>query len=129
MSKLKQVAESQQVSIREGDVLLIRTGYIVEYQALSTEAQLHRHEKPLPPSIGLESSEEILEYIWNSCAVAIAGDMLALEVWPMQSERFLLHEWLLAGWGCPIGEYLILKSWVRSVKRLEDGASFLVAYL
>lgn len=109
MSELKQVAESQQVSIREGDVFLIRTSYIVEYQALSIEAQLRRHEKPLPPSIGLESSEEMLEYIWNSGAVAVAGDMLALEVWPMQIERFLLHEWLLAGWGCPIGEYFDLE--------------------
>ena len=63
VSELKQVAESQQVSIREGDVLLICTGYIVEYQALSIEAQLRRHKKPLPPSIGLESSEEMLEYI------------------------------------------------------------------
>jgi hypothetical protein len=107
--ELNQVAASQKVSFHAGDVLLVRSGYTVEHQALPIEAQLRRHQNPLPPSIGLESSEEMLEYIWDSGIVAVAGDMPTLEAWPMQSEKFLLHEWLLAGWGCPIGEYFDLE--------------------
>ncbi|TVY91182.1 hypothetical protein LAWI1_G005621 [Lachnellula willkommii] len=107
--ELNQVAASQKVSLHAGDVLLVRSGYIVEHQALSPEAQLGRHQNPLPASIGLESSEEMLEYLWDSGIVAVAGDMPTLEAWPMQSKKFLLHEWLLAGWGCPIGEYFDLE--------------------
>jgi kynurenine formamidase len=80
----------------------------VEHRTLSDEAQLARHQNPLPPSIGLESSEETLKYIWESGVVAVAGDMPSLEAWPWQNREFFLHEWLLAGWGCPIGEYFDL---------------------
>jgi hypothetical protein len=63
----------------------------------------------LPPAIGLESSEETLRWIWDNQFAAVVGDQPSFEAWLCQDTDYMLHEWLLAGWGMPIGELFDLK--------------------
>ena len=62
-----------------------------------------------PPAVGLESSEKTLRWIWETGFSAVAGDQPSFEAWPCQNPNYMLHEWLLAGWGMPIGEIFDLE--------------------
>ncbi|KAJ5448531.1 hypothetical protein N7445_003352, partial [Penicillium cf. griseofulvum] len=62
-----------------------------------------------PPVIGVESSEAMLRWIWDLKLAAVVGDMPSFEAYPCQNQDFFLHEWLLAGWGVPIGELFDLE--------------------
>ncbi|KAF2501240.1 hypothetical protein BU16DRAFT_546554 [Lophium mytilinum] len=105
---IQAVAEAQGVSFKFGDILIIRSGYMVAYNA-KPRAELQSLAKIVPPTFsGVEQSEEVLEWIWENFA-AVAGDQPSFECWPSQT-HFLLHEVLLAGWGCPIGEMFDLEA-------------------
>ncbi|OJJ96063.1 hypothetical protein ASPACDRAFT_35545 [Aspergillus aculeatus ATCC 16872] len=98
--------------IRHGDILLIRFGYIHQYETLSDDRRsrldaVYRTQKP--ENIGIQPSEEVLQFLWEKRIAAIAGDTRSLEVWPCTEPRWHLHEWLLAGWGMPIGELFDLE--------------------
>ena len=48
-----------------------------------------------------------MEWHWDSGFAAVASDTVAYEAWPSPRENahgVSLHEVLLSGWGCPIGE-------------------------
>jgi hypothetical protein len=62
-----------------------------------------------PEHAGVEASLETLEWIWDSGIVAVAGDAISFEVYPTPGE-VSMHEYLLAGWGCPIGMWMT-SSW------------------
>ena len=67
----------------------------------------------MPPSIGLEQSEEMAEWLWNNFSAA-AGDHPTLEAFPPKhiSDHIphFLHEVMIAGWGMPIGELFDLEA-------------------
>lgn len=104
VSTLEAIAAHQNVSFKTNDILLIRTGWTSAYSALAPDARQTLSDTYPPPAIGVESSEETVRWMWDKKFAAVAGDQPSFEAWPCQSLDFLLHEWLLAGWGCPIGE-------------------------
>ena len=104
LDELQKVVASQNVELRRGDILCVRSGYLKAFDALSDEEARALVTHPAPPAIGLQSSEDVLQWIWETGFAAVAGDMPSFEAWPCQNTRFFLHEWLLAGWGMPIGE-------------------------
>lgn len=70
-----------------------------------------------PPSFaGVQQSLPILKWIWENFS-AVAGDQPSFECWPSQHTDFMLHEVLLAGWGCPIGELFDLETLAEECKR------------
>jgi len=109
LSHLLKVAESQNVIFRPGDILIIRSGFTKSYNSMLTEDIEAATAKYPPSCIGLQQSEEILRWIWDTGFAAVAGDMPALETMPFQNAEHILHEWLLAGWGVPIGELFDLE--------------------
>jgi kynurenine formamidase len=109
VSTLKQIASNQGTSFRRGDILFIRTGWTEAYTRLSTAEQQTLAATYPPPAIGLESSEKTLRWLWDHEFAAVVGDQPSFEAWPCQNLDFLLHEWILAGWGMPIGELFDLK--------------------
>lgn len=116
-SVLKEVAQSQNTTFREGDILFIRTGWTKQYEALS-QAQCHDlAQMTSPPAIGLESSEATLRWLWEIGFAAVAGDQPSFEAWPCQNTDYWLHEWLLAGWGVPIGELFDLERLSQECKK------------
>jgi hypothetical protein len=56
-------------------------------------------------SAGLDGSDEMAEWIWNTGFASVSSDQPALEAWPCPPGAKYLHETLLAGFGCPIGEF------------------------
>lgn len=113
---LLEVASSQGMSaadFRPGDILFTRTGWICAYEGLSDDARVALAAETVPPAIGVESSEKTLRWIWDSGFAAVAGDQPSFEAWPCQNSKHWLHEWLLAGWGVPIGELFDLEELSR----------------
>lgn len=124
LSDLKMVAASQGVTFRPADILFIRSGFINALSGLSYEdATIYASTSP-PPAIGVESGEEVLKWIWQNKFSAVAGDMLAFETLPFQSTTHWMHEWLLAGWGLPIGELFDLERLTQECKRLNKWSFF-----
>ena len=117
VSTLKEVAASQGTTFREGDILFTRTGWIRGYEKLSdNECQALAELRP-PPAMGIESSEETLRWLWDEGFAAVAGDQPSMEAWPCQNQDFWLHEWLLAGWGMPIGELFDLEKLAEECRK------------
>ena len=75
-------------------------------------------------AIGVESCREVLEWIWDNQFAAVAGDMAAFEALPFQSKDFWFHEWLLGGWGLPIGELFNLEALAKECARLKKWSFF-----
>lgn len=96
--------------VRVGDILLIRSGFIKNYRSLSPEDRVRLHSKKAGFSDedeqaypGLEQTEEVLDWLHDCYFAAMAGDAPAFEAWPNKGD-FCLHEYILALWGCPLGE-------------------------
>lgn len=108
--ELNKIAVAQNnTTIGPGDIIFIRSGYGRAYDRLSDAERQALADNPAPPAIGLESSESILRWLWNKSPSAIAGDTTSIEAWPPVSAEYCLHEWVLAGWGMPLGELLDLE--------------------
>ena len=121
---LKAIAARQKTELKRGDIVFIRSGWTKAFSNLSDAQALALAEKPSPPAVGIESSEETLRWLWNTGFAAVAGDMPSMEVWPCQNTEFWLHEWLLAGWGMPIGELFDLEQLSTECKRLGRWSFF-----
>lgn len=124
-STLDEVAAYQGVSLREADILFIRSGYIRGYNNMPlVNRQLMAETNP-PHAIGIESSEATMRWIWEHGFAAMVGDQPSMEAWPIQDKRFWLHEWLLAGWGMPIGELFDLETLSDECARRKRWSFFL----
>lgn len=108
-SVLREIASVQGTIFRPGDILFVRTGWTEAYGRMTRAEQEQLAATYPPPAIGLESSKETLRWIWDNQFAAVVGDQPSFEAWPCQNTDFMLHEWLLAGWGTPIGELFDLK--------------------
>lgn len=107
-----------------GDVLLVRSGWMAALPKLSAdELVVHRARQP-HTFVGLEQSEDNVRWIWDNFS-AVAGDQPAFECWPSVAD-WSMHEVLLAGWGCPIGELFDLEALAEHCKK-EKRWSFFVA--
>ena len=109
VSTLEEIAASQGTTFKPGDILFIRSGWNRGFRTLSKDELVRRSKMKDPPAIGIESSQETLRWLWDHSFAALAGDHPSMEAWPCQNVEFQLHQWLLAGWGMPIGELFDLE--------------------
>ncbi|WP_330231482.1 cyclase family protein [Nocardia sp. NBC_00508] len=109
--ELLKVADYQDVSLQEGDVLLIRTGWIDWYKGLDDAARKALAGNLTTP--GLRSCERTAELLWDLHVAAVAADNPALEVYPPEIPPgsdaadlvdVFAHMRLLPLLGIPIGE-------------------------
>ncbi|KAF2495096.1 hypothetical protein BU16DRAFT_581850 [Lophium mytilinum] len=146
LSHIRQMLASTNTVPRAGDILLLRSGFTLAYEALPPAAQAALATRPSPDFIGLEPSLAVLRWIWDSgfCAVAsdapsferapIAGPHTAIGgVWAGESFEGemqgggLLHQWLLAGWGVPIGELFDLEELARVCEEKKRWSFFVAS--
>lgn len=123
VEEVEKVAEYQGVEFREGDVLILRTGYTEVLEAPTQEdfAKLMRQTMS-----GLHGVEESVRWVWNHRIAACAGDGHAFEAMPALKEDgtpggvadLYLHRHFLNGIGMPIGELWDLKALGETCKRL-----------
>lgn len=98
-------AESQGTTFKYGDILMIRSGYIDNYNRLDHEGrQAMSKIAPLQQTyVGVEVSIEMVDFLHDSYFAAVVGDAPAFESWPSPYD-WNHHGYLLPRWGCPIGE-------------------------
>ena len=83
---LKEILKETGVQTRDGDLLLLRTGFTKRYLELSTQERKDLAHKP-PAFVGVESSKEVLQWIWESGFAAVAGDAPSFEMSPLVGEH------------------------------------------
>lgn len=82
LEELLEVAETQKVSFQAGDILIIRTGWTVEYDKLSDEAKIALSTRQVRAACGVEASKAAMKWHWDNRFAAVASDTVAYEVWP-----------------------------------------------
>jgi kynurenine formamidase len=111
----------ENVSLRGGDILLLRFGWIEWYEATdqATRDKLHVQlpdrsyldgprvlMSEIPSFVGLDRAETTAEWMWDHQVAALAADSPALEVMPFDMTRpdGFLHYRVLALLGMTLGE-------------------------
>lgn len=136
---LKSIAKDQGVTFRRGDILFVRIGVINEWDEQMTAAdKLVYAQNPAPQHAGIEGTEEMLRWIWNEGFSAVAGDAVSFEVYPPQPSYardgdqasvpgVFMHEYLIAGWGMPVGELFDLEALSRMCQQEKRWEFFVAA--
>lgn len=93
------------VELREGDILLFHFGFLEWHDALPQQEKEEAVTSPMT-FIGLERSEDMVRWLWNSGAAALAADAPGVETFPPQFELPFgsLHRILIGLMGFPLGE-------------------------
>ncbi|KAJ3915621.1 hypothetical protein F5877DRAFT_48234 [Lentinula edodes] len=109
VAELEACAEKQGVKFRQGDILILRVGFIRKYQNATQEARDALAARP-ETFAGIEQSEDMKRFLWNNHFAAIASDQPALERWPTGEGTPHMHQVMVSQplthslWGMPIGE-------------------------
>jgi len=89
------------VPIGEGDLLLVRTGWLAAYRS---RGGVPGDMLAVPTSVGLDASADMARFLWDSGCCAVAADNPAVEVLPGSREVGSLHRRLIPALGMPLGE-------------------------
>jgi kynurenine formamidase len=106
---LDEIAASQGVTVRPGDILMVRTGLAA---MLHREASLGLSDETRTGFAcpGLDQGEEMLAWVWDHQIAAVCADNLAVEAWPPNREKKVLHAWGIALLGLVLGELFDLEA-------------------
>jgi kynurenine formamidase len=101
-------------TVRQGDILLVRTGWLRWYLALDAAGRqavggtLHNREGGMDCP-GLAPGTDMAAWLWDHRVAAVAADNAALEVLKVRKEEGFLHRRIMALMGMPIGEFWYLE--------------------
>lgn len=140
LSTLLDVAREQNnLTFRRGDILFVRIGVTQEWDHRMTQDDKDAYATTKTPlHAGVEGTEEMLRWLWDTGFSAVAGDAISFEVYPPQESYrrvdngatdvpgVFMHEYLLAGWGMPVGELFDLEALAAMCER-EQRWEFFVA--
>ncbi|KAI0175515.1 hypothetical protein GGR52DRAFT_315559 [Hypoxylon sp. FL1284] len=121
VQELQAVAKDQDVDLRNGDVLIVRTGLTEVLEAPSPEDFTKLQNGKIS---GVHGVLESAKWLWNKHFAAVAGDSWAFEaLMPLKEDGsvgspadLVLHPWLLSMFGMPIGELWDLKALAKHCK-------------
>lgn len=79
LSQIKDMLIEERITLRQGDILLIRSGVSKWIHASTSNSR-----GPFETSnhIGVDPTTELLEWIWNNNLAAVGGDAIAFEAIP-----------------------------------------------
>jgi kynurenine formamidase len=123
--------EQQQLSatdllLHKGDMIFFRMGYTKQYQRLTSEAERELSMRMVPETCGIAQDERMLQFLWDHQVSLVGSDTPAWEKMPtVAGARFTYHEVLIAGWGCPIGEMLVLDELAEACSESRKWTFFL----
>lgn len=81
VDELEQVAKDQKVEFQEGDILLLRTGWMAAYEREGDRLN-EIMDLAKPECIGVEACQDTYRWVWNNRFAAVAGDHVAFEAFP-----------------------------------------------
>jgi kynurenine formamidase len=125
-STITAMIKEYKIAPRKGDILFIRTGVISEWDSMTDQQKQDYAAQEKPKHAGVEASMELLEWLWDSGISAVAGDAISWEVYPTPG-AVSMHEYLLAGWGMPIGELFDLEALSKTCLSLNRWSFFLTS--
>jgi kynurenine formamidase len=132
LDDIRAIAEECSIEFQKGDILIVRIGMTKEWDNKMTTAEKEVYAtNPHPEHAGVEASQEVLRFLWDTQFAAVAGDAISWEVSPpnnnkeKEEDKVFLHEYLLAGWGMPIGEMFDLEA-LAEICREEGRWTFFV---
>jgi kynurenine formamidase len=104
---LEEARAAAGVSFSPGCIVLLRTGFLAWYRQQDETTRTRLSEDLAAP--GIEHTEQMASYLWNSGVSAIVSDTFATEVWPPdwseEGRPFgFLHRILIGQLGMAIGE-------------------------
>jgi kynurenine formamidase len=126
---LERVRRAEGIDYSEGCAIVIRTGFLSWYRQQDPTTRVKLSENMQAP--GVEHSEDMARYLWDSGAAAVVSDSFATEVWPPDrsenADAFgYLHRVLIGRLGFSIGELWDLDA--LSADSRDDGVyEFLLA--
>ena len=123
VADLREAARQANVSFQPGDIILVNTGFLGRYESQTFESR-QRFVLNGVRNAGLEHTEEMAEFLWDTHATGVAADNIAVEQWPPDysneaSPFGFLHRVLIGEFGMALGELWDLRSLVKSC--IDDG--------
>ncbi|KAF2828531.1 putative cyclase [Ophiobolus disseminans] len=122
LTVLKQIAKDSNITFQPGDIILLRTGFTVAFASASLSAKKSIFTKSPFQYPGVESSLEVLAFLWDSQFAAVAGDCPGFEAWPPSEEA--MHPVFLSGFGMPIGELFDLEELAKECEKQQRWTFF-----
>ncbi|KAL2220348.1 hypothetical protein M432DRAFT_314157 [Thermoascus aurantiacus ATCC 26904] len=128
LSEILEIAKECNITFQKGDILFIRIGVTKEWDTVMTPAQKQAYaDNPKPEHAGVEATIDVLRWLWNTGFAAIASDAISWEVYPPQNPDLFLHEYVIAGWGMPIGELFDLEALAQTCAELQRWSFFVTS--
>ncbi|XHF99321.1 hypothetical protein AWENTII_002827 [Aspergillus wentii] len=128
LTDILEIARECNITFQKGDILFVRVGVTKEWDTVMTDEQKRAYsDNPSPEHAGVEASVDVLRWLWDTGFAAIASDAISWEVYPPQSPDLFLHEYVLAGWGMPIGELFDLEALARTCQELQRWSFFVTS--
>ncbi|KAH7357952.1 hypothetical protein B0T11DRAFT_319149 [Plectosphaerella cucumerina] len=125
LADMLEIATECNIEFKRGDILLVRIGLTKEWEEdMDVEAKKAYAANTSPKHAGVEGSMDVLRWVWNTGFAAVGGDAISWEVYPPPPGGILMHEYMLAGWGMPIGEMFDLERLAETCKKLNRWAFF-----
>ncbi|ODV84120.1 hypothetical protein CANARDRAFT_8798 [[Candida] arabinofermentans NRRL YB-2248] len=115
--EVKDLIDYYNIKIEKGDILFVRTGLIEEWNEMSIDDKKSYSINGPWKHTGLQASEDMLRFLWDSQFSAVASDSIGFETYPCTNPKYSLHYHLLAGWGVPIGEIFDLEGLSKICKK------------
>ena len=104
-AELEEVAQAQGVSLRPGDVLCVRTGWVSAYREAGRETRERLAADGVSiASLGLAADETVARLLWDRRLAALVTDNPAVEQTPGDPLVGSLHRRVLMSLGMPLGE-------------------------
>lgn len=146
VEELQETLKWQGTTLRQGDILMIRSGYvrwhkyvsitahktstvqITNYPSNASEAERKSGTRENNAAIGVQANEKTVRWLYDQHLAALVGDTVAFEAWPPRfDEGWCLHEWLLVRWGMPIGEMWDLEKLSEKARQLGRYTFFMTS--
>ncbi|HEX5226875.1 MAG TPA: cyclase family protein [Bryobacteraceae bacterium] len=110
LKELQAAIAHQGSTLKPGTILLLRTGWMESYEALTLEQKRSLAPMEKMQSPGIEATREIVAWLWNNRVAAIGTDCPAVEAFPSDfSDEGILHYRALPLLGLPLGELFVMK--------------------
>ncbi|KAI1335077.1 hypothetical protein F5Y15DRAFT_399502 [Xylariaceae sp. FL0016] len=125
LSDILEIAKECNITFKRGDILLVRIGVTKEWENdMDVDAKKAYAATTSPEHAGVEGTMDVLKWVWNTGFAAVAGDAISWEVYPPPPGGIMMHEYMLAGWGMPIGEMFDLEKLAETCKKLQRWTFF-----
>ena len=106
--------EAQGCAAEEGDILLLRAGWVHWYERLASDQRRRLADEPWAAHApGLSADMATLAWLWDTGIVAVASDLPAVEPMPFDPHGPCLHACALALLGINLGEMFALDALAR----------------